>query len=114
MRRRFGSVLLQVVTAIFAMAAATPGSAANVQVTDGDTLILDGITYRLEGIEAPQTDHTCIDEKGAVWRCGIEARDRLRDYIGQRDLRCTDRGADGLYGKRRIGECLVASEVDQR
>ena len=37
MRRRFGSVLLQVVTTVFVVAAATPGWAANVQVTDGDT-----------------------------------------------------------------------------
>jgi endonuclease YncB( thermonuclease family) len=116
MRRKFCSVdrtamaLMRVVTAVFVVAAATPGRAADVQVTDGDTLIVDGITYRLEGIEAPQTDQTCIDEKGAVWRCGVEARDRLRDHVGQREVRCTDRGADGIYGKRRIGECSVTGE----
>ena len=116
MRQRFCSAyrtavaLMRVVTTVFVVAAATPGRAAGVQVMDGDTLILDGITYRLEGIEAPQTDQTCLDDKGAVWRCGIEARDRLRDYVGQRDVRCTDRGQDGVYGKRRIGECSVASE----
>lgn len=101
---------MRVVTTVLAVVAAAPGWAADVQVTDGDTLILDGITYRLEGIEAPQTDQTCLDDKGAVWKCGIEARDRLRDYAGKGDVRCTDRGADGVFGKRRIGECRVASE----
>ncbi|MBX9843838.1 MAG: thermonuclease family protein [Xanthobacteraceae bacterium] len=116
MRRRFCSVdrtamaLMRVATAVFAVVAAAPGWAADLQVTDGDTLVLDGITYRLEGIEAPQTDQTCLDDKGATWTCGIEARDRLRDYAGKGEVRCTDRGPDGLYGKRRIGECRVAGE----
>jgi endonuclease YncB( thermonuclease family) len=102
---------MRVVTSVLAIIVATPGWAADAQVADGDTLILDGVTYRLDGIEAPQTDQTCLDDKGAVWRCGIEARDRLRDYVGQRDVRCTDRGKDGVYGKRRIGECWVANEA---
>lgn len=92
------------------IAAAAPAFAAPATVTDGSTLILDGVIYRLDGIDAPQTDQTCLDEKGAVWTCGIEARDRLREHVGKRDVRCTDRGADSNAGKRRIGECFVADE----
>jgi len=115
MRQNFRSAptaasLMRVVTSVLAFVAATPGWAAEVKVKDGDTLIVEGVIYRLDGIEAPQTDQTCIDEKGAVWRCGIEARDRLRDYAAHRDVRCTDRGADGVFGKRRIGECRVGIE----
>lgn len=91
--------------------AATPGFAAQATITDGNTLILDGVTYRLDGIDAPQTDQTCLDEKGAAWTCGIEARDRLREHVGKREVRCTDRGADSNAGKRRIGECFVADET---
>src|SRR6478735_11708351 len=87
--------------------AATPSLAVEVSVTDGDTLILDGVPYRLDGIEAPQTDQTCLDDKGAAWTCGIEARDRLRDYVGKGDVRCTDRGPDRIYRKRRVGDCSV-------
>jgi endonuclease YncB( thermonuclease family) len=92
------------------IAAATPGLAAQATVTDGGTLIVGGVTYRLDGIDAPQTDQTCLDDKGAAWRCGIEARDRLRERVGKREVRCTDRGADSNAGKRRIGECFVADD----
>jgi len=91
--------------------AATPSWAIDVSVTDGDTLILNGVTYRLNGIEAPQTDQTCLDDKGAAWACGIEARDRLRDYVLKREVRCTDRGTDSAYRKRRVGDCWVAGET---
>ena len=97
--------------AVFLIVAATPGWAVEVSVTDGDTLILDGVTYRLDGIEAPQTDQTCLDDKGAAWTCGVEARDRLRDYVGKRDVRCDDRGPDSAYRKRHVGDCWVAGEA---
>lgn len=90
---------------------ATPSWAADVSVTDGDTLIVNGVTYRLDGIEAPQTDQTCLDEKGAAWTCGIEARDRLKEHVLKREVRCTDLGADSAYRKRRVGECWVAGEA---
>lgn len=93
------------------IATATPVMAAQPTVTDGETLILNGVTYTLEGLDAPQTDQTCIDEKGAVWRCGIAARDALREHVGKRDVRCADRGADSIVGKRRIGECWIEGET---
>jgi endonuclease YncB( thermonuclease family) len=91
--------------------AATPGWAAEATITDGSTLIVDGVTYRLEGIAAPQTDQTCLDDKGAAWTCGVEARDRLREHAGKRAVRCTDRGADSFIHKKRIGECFVEGET---
>ncbi len=104
-------MIVRALIAVFWLAAATPSWAVEVSVTDGDTLILDGVTYRLDGVDAPQTDQTCLDEKGAAWTCGVEARDRLRNYVGKRDVRCTDRGADSAYRSRRIGECSVAGEA---
>jgi len=91
--------------------AATPGFAAEASIADGNTLILDGVTYRLDGIEAPQTDQTCLDEKGAAWTCGVAARDRLLEHVGKRDVRCTDRGSDSIYRKKRIGECFLAGDT---
>jgi endonuclease YncB( thermonuclease family) len=118
-RREFPGVLVgtaaasvtRALIAAFLMIAATPSWADEVNVTDGVTLIVDGATYRLDGIEAPQTDQTCLDDKGAAWTCGIEARDRLRDYVRKRDVRCTDRGPDRAYRKRRVGDCRVAGEA---
>jgi endonuclease YncB( thermonuclease family) len=91
--------------------ATTPGFAAEATVTDGDTLILNGVPYKLDGIDAPQTDQTCVDDKRAAWTCGIEARDRLREYIGKRDVRCDDKGPDSAYRKRRLGICRIAGEA---
>jgi endonuclease YncB( thermonuclease family) len=102
---------MRALIAAFLIAAATSCWAVEVSITDGDTLILDGVIYRLDGIEAPQTDQTCLDDKGAAWTCGIEARDRLREYVGKGEVRCTDRGPDSVYRKRRIGDCSVAGEA---
>jgi endonuclease YncB( thermonuclease family) len=104
-------MVMHVLIAAFLIIAATPSLAVEVSVTDGDTLILNGITYRLDGIEAPQTDQTCLNDKGAAWTCGIDARDRLRDYVGKHDVRCTDRGPDSAYRKRRVGDCWVSGEA---
>ena len=106
-----GDVVIRALIALFLVVATTPSRAAEVSITDGDTLILNGATYRLGGIEAPQTDQTCVDDKGATWSCGIEARDRLRDYVGKGDVRCTDQGPDSDYRKRRVGDCWVAGQT---
>src|SRR4051794_33909582 len=52
--------------------------AAEAIVGDGDTLTVDGIKYRLDGIDAPEADQICLDASGAVWSCGIEAREQLK------------------------------------
>lgn len=85
--------------------------AADAVVIDGDTLVLNGTTFRLDGVDAPQTDQTCLDESGAVWRCGIAARDQLQKQIGKRDVRCDDAGPDAVYKKRRLGICRVEGET---
>jgi endonuclease YncB( thermonuclease family) len=90
---------------------ATPCWAAEAIIVDGDTLILDSVPYKLDGIEAPQTDQTCIDNKGATWTCGIEARDRLREHVRKRNVRCEDRGTDSAYRMRRVGVCWVAGDA---
>ena len=95
----------------FALLAAGPSWATEAFVSDGDTLVLDGKTFRLDGIEAPQTDQTCLDETGAVWRCGIDARDALKAHLGSRNVRCDDAGPDAVYQKRRLVVCRVEGET---
>ncbi len=102
---------MRALIAVVLIAAASPGLAAPASIPDGNTLILSNVTYALEGIDAPQTDQTCIDDKGAPWRCGIAARDALREHVAKREVRCTDRGADGIVGKRRVGECTIEGEA---
>lgn len=103
--------MTRVAIIVLAVVAALPAGAMELSVADGDTLIVNGVTYTLEGIEAPQTDQTCLDDKGAAWTCGLEARDRLMDHIRGRDVQCIDRGLDSLYRKRRVGDCRVSGEA---
>ena len=88
-----------------------PSLSAEIVVVDGDTLQLDRTIYRLDGIDAPEIDQTCLDQRGDVWPCGVTARDRLRAYIGNRGVRCEDKGPDPDYKQRRIGICSVESET---
>jgi hypothetical protein len=70
------------------------------------------LTCRLDGIDAPELDQPCINEKGAEWKCGIEARDRLMAWIGKRAVRCDDKGPDPVYPKiRHICICWIEGET---
>ena len=78
---------------IFALVAALwwmPNALAqHLTVIDGDTLILNGTKYRLDGIDAPEMDQVCLDDNGAEWKCGIAAREALEQFIAGR--RCNAR-----------------------
>ena len=41
--------------------------AADLTIKDAATLALNGKVYRLDGIDAPELDQTCLDDKGATW-----------------------------------------------
>ena len=96
---------------ILAVLSATPGWAAGAVVKDGGTLQLDGLTWRLDGIDAPEFDQICIDEHADPWTCGVEARDQLAKLIGDRQVRCGDLGLDPAYKKRHLGTCSVEGEA---
>src|SRR4051794_5055514 len=81
--------------------------AAKATITDADTLVLNGRPYRLDGIDAPETDQTCLTTTGAVWTCGVEARDQLKRFVIGRGVRCDDKGPDPVYRNRRIATCWV-------
>lgn len=96
---------------ILAVFPASQGWAAGTIVKDGGTIQLAGVTYRLDGIDAPALDQMCIDEHADAWACGVEARDQLARLIGSRQIRCGDLGADTTYKKRHIGICTVEGEA---
>jgi endonuclease YncB( thermonuclease family) len=84
-----------------------PGLASGVTVRDGETVELNGITYRLDGVHAPAIDQTCIDEHADGWACGVEARDRLVGLIDNHNIRCEDLGPDAIAKKWHAGICTV-------
>jgi endonuclease YncB( thermonuclease family) len=101
-------MIMRELIVVLAFIVASPGVANSQPVPDGDgdSLTVDGTKFKLDGVDAPELDQICLDEKGEVWACGIVARDRLRDFIGNRKSKCTDLGA-AFPGKRRIGKCDV-------
>jgi endonuclease YncB( thermonuclease family) len=102
---------MRALIAALLLAIAGPGLAAEIVVTGGDTLRLDRTIFRLDGIDAPEIDQTCLNERGDVWPCGVAARDRLSTHIGNRAVRCEDKGPDGVYKHRRIGICSIEGET---
>lgn len=88
-----------------------PCWAADATVTDGKTIQLGGVKYRLEGIDAPELDQMCIDQKADTWACGVEARNQLVALVGTGEVRCEDKGADPIFKNRRLGVCSVAGET---
>ena len=89
---------------------ASQSLAGGASVRDGGTLEVAGVTYRLDGIDAPELDQMCIDEHADAWACGVEARDQLSSLIGGRQVRCEDLGLGTAYKKRHIGICTVEGE----
>ena len=64
------------------------------RVVDGDTLTIGATKVRLEGIDAPETDQTCLNAVGVRWTCGIDARNQLAMHIRNRAISCSPTGTD--------------------
>ena len=78
--------------------------AAAQTITDGDTLKLNGTTYRLWGIDAPETKQACPDG----WPAGRLAATHLQSLIAGRNVICERRDTD-RYG-RTVAVCRAGGE----
>lgn len=87
-----------------------PAVAADLIVKDAATLQLGGVSYRLEGIDAPELDQRCLSQFADLSACGIEARDAAIKLIAGRNVTCRDLGPDPVFKGRRIGACTVGSD----
>ena len=68
------------------------------------------MTYRLDGIDAPELDQICIDGHADAWTCGIDARDQLNKLIGGRQVRCDDIGPEKRFGRRHRAVCTAEGD----
>jgi endonuclease YncB( thermonuclease family) len=108
-----GDSLMRTAVAIMCcLAAVAPARAEQVQavpqIVDADTIYAGPTKIRLSGIDAPETDQTCIDASGKDWKCGIEAREKLRAFAHERSWVCDLAGTD-IY-KRHLGSCSIDGE----
>ena len=82
-------------------------NAQNVQITDGDTIKINGEKIRFSGIDTPEMKQTCI-ENGIVNPCGVMAKNILVDKISNNEVICISEGKDRY--KRTLAECFVNDE----
>lgn len=75
-----------------------------VEVLDGDTLVLNGKTIRLWGVDAPELKQPCARD-GFSWLCGQDAKAALRTFIDSRRIACYDKGLD--RNGRQQGQCFA-------
>ena len=73
-------------------------------ITDGDTLKLNGVTYRLWGVDAPETKQDCPDG----WAAGRLATTHLQSLISGRNVICERKDRD-RYG-RTVAICRAGGE----
>ncbi len=78
------------------------------RIVDADTIDAGTTKIRLIGIDAPETDQRCLDSRGQVWSCGLEATSKLQAYSRNRAWVCGLSGLD-RYG-RHLGSCSIEGE----
>ena len=79
--------------------------AGEVRVIDADTVDVDGVRYRLFGIDAPEAEQTCR-AWGRTWDCGAAATEALMSRAA--GMSCEGSETD-RYG-RAIGVCSSGGE----
>lgn len=76
------------------------------RVVDGDTVEIQHVRIRLEGIDAPERAQRCRRAWVPVsWRCGRTATRALKHLVKGHEVRCVSRGFDSY--NRMIATCFV-------
>ena len=84
--------------------------AEHATISDGDTLTIDKVVFRLHGIDAPEYHQICKDENGLDWECGKVSRLHLADLARSGSITCAPRAED-KYG-RKVAKCSSATVPD--
>jgi endonuclease YncB( thermonuclease family) len=87
---------------------ASAGLQGRARVIDGDTFVVNGVTIRLQGVDAPESSARCRDARGQGFACGDWATARTRELIGNRPLDCRDLG-ERTHG-RMVAQCLLGGQ----
>lgn len=88
-----------------------PGAVARADVTgairviDGDTFDVGAVRVHLFGIDAPESDQTCVTQQGANWDCGAWVTAEVATRFDGRIARCEVLDVD-RYG-RSVARCRV-------
>lgn len=72
-------------------------------VVDGDTLEIQGRRIRLHGVDAPESDQTCMTANKGAWRAGQASALALANHLGAAPVLCRPTGAQSY--NRIIAVC---------
>ena len=81
---------------------------SSVKVIDGNTIILDKLKIRLQGIDAPEMNQNCVLKKNETIEqvcIGYKARNKLIKLINGKKVSCTNEGMDNH--KTILSYCYV-------
>ncbi|MEO1282952.1 MAG: thermonuclease family protein [Pseudomonadota bacterium] len=84
------------------------------RVLSGDTLLVDGQTLKLSGIDAPERGQTCKRPRSQRWRCGVSAERALQKLVRRKTVSCVLDGSPELDRQGAVcsvGETDVAAEL---
>ena len=79
----------------------------DIQITDGDTIKINGEKIRFSGIDTPELKQDCIKEN-IKNSCGLKAKKILVEKIGNNKVSCLREGKDQY--NRTLAECFVNNE----
>ena len=104
--REYASILIILALALFSL---SPGAArpANVTVTDGDSLKIDGERIRLWGVDAPELGQKC-EWRRQPFDCGRAAKETLIRLTQGRLVECHKVATD-RHG-RTVARCQAGGE----
>ena len=103
----FTRLLLTYALLVLSCLTCTISFAENVQILDGDTIVLNGERIRFSGIDTPELKQTCLQDDKEI-PCGIIAKTLLVEKIGSNTPKCITEGKD--FYKRTLAECFVNGE----
>lgn len=80
------------------------------RIVDGDTIAIDGVHIRLSGMDAPERNQICRDEKAYAYRCGVSAAGALARLVDGTTVICQSEGIDRY--RRTLAICRTAAYPD--
>jgi endonuclease YncB( thermonuclease family) len=92
-------------TFLLPMSVAVADITGKPRIIDGDTVEIAGERIRLNGIDTPEANQTCLDETGNRWQCGRVSTLALTTIVGDQAITCKGNKRDKY--KRLIAICFI-------
>lgn len=75
------------------------------RIIDGDTIEIEGTSFRLSGIDAPELGQPCVNKEGTGFDCGVVARRGLEAIVAGHEVSCKAETIDRY--NRPVALCQV-------